>query len=290
MPESLNTVFSVFPAALAAGLVIALACSILGVFVILKRVVFIGAALSQVAALGIALGMLCELSPLLSSLVLTFAVATLLAYPFEGRRIPRDAVLGIVFVLASAAGILVVSKGGFELANVRALLYGDLILTTGGDLTTLLATLLPATAALLLFLRPTVITFADRDEARVLGIRVVFWELFFFYALGLTVSAASKIGGMLLVFCFLVVPPATGLLLANRLWLVFLLSVVSATAATFIGLCGAVEYDWPTNHVIAMASCMLFVVALIVKGGAAAAFSRLRGLRSSRRQWSATAT
>jgi zinc transport system permease protein len=269
MPDSLSTVCFYFPSAMWAGLVMAVACSFLGVFVILKRVVFIGAAFSQVAVLGVALGMLCELSPLLSSLVVTFATATLLAYPFEAKRLPRDAVLGIIFVLASAASILIVAKGGFELANVRALLYGDLILTTGYDLKVFLAILLPVTAAFLIFLRPIVVTFADRDEARVLGIRVVFWELFFFYALGLTVSVASKIGGMLLVFCFLVVPPATGLLLASRLWLVFLLSGLSAAAATLIGLCGAVEYDWPTNHVIAMASAMLFVFALAMKGGAA---------------------
>ncbi|MDQ7779682.1 MAG: metal ABC transporter permease [Planctomycetota bacterium] len=266
MPESLDTVFSAFPSALWAGLVMAVACSFLGVFVILKRVVFIGAALSQVAALGVALGLLWEVSPLLSSVAVTFLTATLLAYPFETKRLPRDAVLGIIFVVASAASILVVAKGGFELANVRARLYGDLILTTGADLKTILVILLPVMAAMLLFLRPIVITFADRDEAKVLGIRVVFWELFFFYALGLTVSAASTIGGMLLVFCFLVVPPATGLLLANRLWLVLLLSALSAAVATLVGLCGAVEYDWPTNHVIAMVSTMLFVLALVAKG------------------------
>ena len=81
-----------------------------------------------------------------------------------------------------------------------------------------LAAFVPVGVYLLAFLRPTLHTFLDREAARVLGVRVVLWELLYFFALGLAVSAASKVAGALLVFCYLVVAPSTALLLSGWSW------------------------------------------------------------------------
>ncbi|NQT20241.1 MAG: metal ABC transporter permease [Planctomycetes bacterium] len=266
MLEDLCTLARMFPAAIAAGFVISSVCALLGVFVILKRVVFIGITLSEAAACGIAAAMVYNFHPYVGACALTLLAVGVLAYPFETNRLPRDAVLGVIFVLTSGLSILLVAKSGFGLHEVKALLYGDLILTTDRDLTIVLATLLPVAVYLLAFLRPTVYTFLDREAARVLGLRVVLWELLYFFALGLAVSAASKVAGALLVFCYLVVAPSAALLLSRRLGLVMLLAVAAAVLSTGIGMYWSFAHDLPTNQSIAVISCAVFCLAVMVRG------------------------
>ncbi len=263
MTENIQAILDLFPDAVIAGVVIAAVCAVLGVFVILKRVVFIGIVLSEVAACGIAAAMVYQIHPFLGAAALTLATVVLLGYPFEGNRLPRDAVLGIIFVLASAASILLVAKSGFGLEEVKALLYGDLILTSENDLRIVLATFVPVGLYLLVFIRPTLYTFLDREAARVLGVRVVLWELLYFFALGLAVSAASKVAGALLVFCYLVVAPSAALLLSRRLWLVLPLAALAAVAATLVGLYVSFSRDLPTNQTIAVATCVVLIAALL---------------------------
>jgi ABC-type Mn2+/Zn2+ transport system permease subunit len=260
--------WELFPHSLAAGLLIAVVCSLLGVLVILKRVVFIGITLSEVAALGIALAMALHLPPLLGAAGLTLSVVVLLALPLEPARVPADALMGVVFVASSALAVLVVAGSGFGLHEVKTLLYGDLILTSPSDLALMAAVLLPVLAALLLFLRPILYTFLDREAAQVLGIRVLAWELVFFCCLGLAVSASSQAAGALLVFCYLVAPPSAGLLLSRRLGVVMLLSALTAALGTLGGLTLSLAADLPANQTVVAVVAALFACAALGRGAA----------------------
>ncbi|MFH1423106.1 MAG: iron chelate uptake ABC transporter family permease subunit [Planctomycetota bacterium] len=263
MWNNIETIFELFPDAVIAGVVIAASCAFLGVFVILKRVSFIGIALSQVAAAGIAASLLFGFPPLLCAAPVTLFAVTILSYPFDGKRIPRDAVLGITFVAASAASTLIVARSAFDLNEVKALLYGDLILTSHSDLIIIIICLLPAVLLQILFFRPTVLTFLDRDNAKVTGIRVAFWELLFFYCLGLTVAASCKVTGSILVFCYLTVPPVAGLLVSKRLIPAIVVSVIVAVLSTLIGIYISFKEDFPTNQVICVSSLIFLAVAWI---------------------------
>lgn len=264
MLESFATLVATFPDAIAAGLLVGVACALLGVFVILKRVVFIGIALSEIAACGIAGALLAGLPPLLGAILLTLGAVALLAGPFESRRIPRDALLGILFVAAACLSVLLVAGSGMGLAEVKALLHGDLILASRDDLWRLGAILVPAIALLLAFLRPMLYAFLDREAATVLRVRPARLEMLFFLLLGLVVATASKTAGSLLVFCYLIVPPVTALLLTRRLGLVLALAAVLAALATLLGIAVSFLADWPTNPAICAVACGGF-------GGVAAA-------------------
>ncbi|HRU05493.1 MAG TPA: metal ABC transporter permease [Candidatus Brocadiia bacterium] len=257
-----------FPCAVAAGVLLGAVCPMLGVFVILKRVVFIGAALSEVAALGVAAAMVCGAPPYLGAAAATLAAAALLSRPFENTRLPRDAVLGLVFVLASALSVLLVARSGFGLHEVRSLLYGDLVLASRADLAVVACVLVPVAAWLLVFLRPTLYAFLDREAARVLGVHVVFWEMAFFACLGLAVSAASRTAGALLVFCYLVAAPAAALLVARRLWLALAVAAAMGVTATLTGLWVSFATDAPANPVIAACAGAGFALALLFRAAA----------------------
>lgn len=269
------TFMRLFPEAVFCGTVMATVCGAFGVFVVLKRIVFISIALSEAATCGLALAWVGHFSPLLGSALVTAAAILLLAFPDKRQRLPKDVMLGAVFLLASSLSVLLVAQHGFGLEEIKAMLYGDLIVSGPRDRWTLLFTGLPSLLALLLFMRPIQYTFLDREAASVMGIRCWFWEALFFAALGTVVSGASKSGGALLVFCELVVIPATALLLARRMWVVIALSVALGIAVTWAGLLAAYRVDLPANPMIIAIACLLFA-SVAVCGWVIRACQRLR--------------
>ncbi len=265
MLESFAHLVAAFPYAIVTGLLVAVICAVFGVFVILKRVVFIGIALTEMAACGIAGALLAGLPPIAGALALTLAAVAILALPFEIRRIPRDAFMGVLFVAASSVSVLLVSRSGLGLHEVKSLLYGDLILASSSDLLAIAALLVPALAALLLFLRPMLYAFLDREAAAVLGVRPARWEMLFFLLLDLVVATASKVSGALLVFCYLVVPATVALLLARRIQTVLALAGAVAAVFTLGGLAVSFAADLPANQTICTAGCVLAAITWLIR-------------------------
>ncbi len=251
-----------FPLAIAAGLLVGATCSVLGTLIILKRAVFIGIVLSEVAICGIALSFVTGVPPLVGSLGLTLGSVGLLAWPYEQSRIPRDTVLGLIFVLATAGALLLVSHSGFGIQEIKSLVYGDLILAQEADLRVLIGVLVPVLAGTMIFLRPLLNTFLDRDMSQVLGIWVALWDVLFFVGLGLAIAVAARTTGAVLVFAYLTAPPAAALLLSRRLGTVLALAVVFSALATLWGLHLSFLYDWPTNPAICLAAVLIFLAVL----------------------------
>jgi len=260
MHDAMTCLYCQFPEALTAGLLISAICALLGVFVILKRAVFIGITLSEVAACGVAAAFMLGIPPFAGSLMLVLGAVSLLAMPFENQRIPRDTLMGILFIAATALTILLVSKSGPGLMEINAVLYGDLILASTRELKILFGILTPALILFLTILRPTLYTFMDREGAKVLGIRTWIWETLYFLMLGVIISAASQIAGALLIFCYLVVTPAAALVASKRIWVVLFMAPALAMLATFTGMVISFNYDLPTNQTICISSCGLFVL------------------------------
>jgi ABC-type Mn2+/Zn2+ transport system permease subunit len=247
-----------FPYSIIAGIIIASVCSILGVFVILKRLVFIGITLSETASCGIAAALALHWPPLIGATAFALLTVTVLSRPYEFTRLPRDVVMGIFFVFASGLGLLLVSQSGFGLEEVKALLYGDLILISNHDVKIILGICIPVLIVLIAFIRPILYVFLDREAARILGMRVDAYELLFFISLGLVVSAAAKSAGTLLVFCYLVVTPAAAFLISRRLYTVLLISAAGSVGSTIVGLYWSFQHDLPTNPTVAVVSCIWF--------------------------------
>ncbi len=265
MITSFIEVCRVFPVAVFCGCLLATTCGSFGVFVLMRRLGFISIALSECSACGIAAASLCGFSPLTGATTMTLLAVCALSTDWEKLRIPRDAILGAVFVFASALSVLLVSRSGMGLLEVKALLYGDLLLASAQDFMQIAMIHIPLLACLLLFLRSLLFTFMDNAGAKVAGIPVRVLELAFFVALGMLISSAAKTAGSLLVFCYLVVPPATGLLLSRRLWAVMLLTVLCGVASTLIGLTASYHWDLAGNQCIIIAACALLVVLPCIK-------------------------
>lgn len=249
-----------FPFAVACGLIMAVTCGVFGVFVLLRRMVFISIALSECAACGIAAASLWHISPLWGAIASGLVAVSFLAIDWENARIPRDAALGLVFAAASAGSVLLVAKSGLGLMEVKALLYGELILATSRDVIILLCLHLPLLVLCLLLLKPILYTFIDRNAAQVMGIPVRTVEFAFFLALGLVVSAASQTGGAILIFSYLVVVPTAALGVSRRLSVVLVLSTLLGIIATLTGFTWSYRHDLPCNPCIIIAACLFSAI------------------------------
>ena len=131
--EIVRTIVQEFPLALYGSMLVGVICAFLGVYIVARRVVFLGAVMTQVSVMGIALTFLpfFPLPHTVGSLVVTLATVVIISRLLTGKKIPRDAVLGVVFVTSIAARILIMQKSPkVEVAEIENLLRGDILFVT----------------------------------------------------------------------------------------------------------------------------------------------------------------
>ncbi len=261
--KNISAVIDVYGGALPVAFIMAITFAVFGVFVVLKRMVFIGVTLSEVAACGVAFALTHQLPPFLGAAFFCLGVIAILSYPYEHSNLPRDTVLGSIFILASGMSILIVARSGLGLEKVKGILYGNLLFASSNDVLIIFAVMTSALFTLLVFFRPVLYSFLDRESAISLGINAWRFELLFFILLGLTVASASRIAGVMLVFCYLVVPAATALLLSRDLLYGILLACSTSILATVLGIMTSYQADLPPNQLIAVISCCFLGIAFL---------------------------
>jgi len=263
-----------FREALYGALVIALACSVLGVYVVLRRIVFVGAAMAQLSSAGIAAalwlggrGLGGELThhPVAFALIFGLAGALFFGLGGGGRGgVPPDATIGVTYAVAAAAGILLISKASSGEAH-DIFLQGNILGITRADTLVLLAIALPVLLVHFVFYKEFLFVSFDRETARTLGYRVTFWNLLLYFTLGLVIAFAMQFAGVMLVFDFLVLPAVTGLLLARSMKGIFTVAIISAVLAALIGFSLSVPFDLPSGPAIIACSGVFALLAWIAR-------------------------
>lgn len=269
MADTLTTIL-LFKEALYGALVIALACSVLGVYVVLRRIVFVGAALAQLSSAGIALGMFLyglgiggELThhPVAMALIVTIGGAMFFGVGGGGRGgVPPDAVIGVTYAVAAAAGILLIAKAKVGEAH-DLFLQGNILGITRVDTVVLIVVAVPVLLVHLIFYKEFLFVSFDRETARTLGYNVRFWNLLLYLTLGVVIAYAMQFAGVMLVFNFLVLPAVTGLLLARSMRGIFTTAIASALLAALFGFSISVPLDLPSGPAIIAVSGILALFA-----------------------------
>jgi ABC-type Mn2+/Zn2+ transport system permease subunit len=266
-------------AVVAAGL-----CSFVGVYIVLKRIVFVSAAMSQMSGVGVSLAFfLCSvvqvdphqaplwLHPLWYATAFAAVGAALFSLDLGHRRLAGETVVGLAYLVAAASVILVLNspRVSQEAHEVNDLLYGNAVVATAGQLA--IVTVAAAFVALVhaLFGKEFLLTSFDSEMARTLGLRTRGWSLLLFATFAVTVSVSTRAIGALPVFAFMVIPPAVALLLVDRLWQVFAVAVAVGVASAFLGYWASFRWSLPTG------ASMVVVAALFLVPGLARL--RLRG-------------
>ena len=264
----LDTVW-LFKDSLYGALIIGVACSVLGVYVVLRRIVFVGAAMAQLSSAGIALALflaghgMAALGDHQLAFSLAFSMAGAVFFGAEGKQrsaVPPDAVIGVSYAIAAAGGILLIAKASHGEAH-DIFLQGNILGITRTDILKLLAIAIPVLAVHIAYYKEFLFVSFDREMARTLGYRVQRWNLLLYFTLGLVIAFAMQFAGVMLVFNFLVLPAVTGMILARSMRSIFSIAVGSAALASTAGFVLSVPFDLPTSPAIIAASGALVVLA-----------------------------
>jgi zinc transport system permease protein len=264
-----------FKDALYGALIIGLVCSALGVYVVLRRIVFVGAAIAQLSSAGIALALFLSgmgwatgmtAHPVAFSLV--FALAGAMFFGLGGGAkagVPPDATIGVTYAVAAALGILLISKAAAGEAH-DIFLSGNILGITRADVWVLLAVSVPVLLAHLIFYKEFLFVSFDRETARTLGYNVTFWNLFLYFTLGLVIAFAMQFAGVMLVFNFLVLPAVTGMVVARSMRGIFVTAIAAALIAAFVGFSLSIPFDLPSGPAIIAVSGVLALLGWVVRG------------------------
>jgi ABC-type Mn2+/Zn2+ transport system permease subunit len=256
---------SLFWPAFVASLLAAAACALVGVHVVARRMVVVGVALPQAAALGIALSFHLHDVPVLgnhdAAALAAEGLAVALLVLARGTRLGQDAAAAILFVAAAALSVLVVRGIPRGMEEVRHLVEGNMLAVHEPELLRLALALVPVLLLHLLGGRRLLLVTFDREAAATLGVRTALWETLFAASLAVAVAAGVHATGTLFVFGFLVLPPATGLLLGRTAAAVFGIAAGTAVAAAAAGFAASYELDAPTGPTCCAAALAAFLAA-----------------------------
>lgn len=246
----------------------------LGVYVLLRRIVFVGIAIAQIATLGVAVGHLLGLHQAEAAFGMSLVGVTFFALHRQGR-IPRESAIGVAYAAASAFTILCVAKNPIGEMDVLSLIFGNVLGVTETQLY-ILGTLAGVLLILhLLFYKELLFTAFDPDMAETMGYRIQAWEFFFYLILGVVFSLSVSIAGVLVIFSYLVIPATAALVLDVGMRASFLVAVIVAVLAGAGGVVLSYQYDLPTGPTIVATLTFLLLFCGVVKQ-----LSRLRAVEA----------
>src|SRR5438132_7104495 len=248
----------------------------LGLHVVQRGIIFIDIAMAQMASLGICVALLFRIdlhSPATFGIALGFTLLGAAIFSVTGKRtsqIPQEAIIGIAYVVAAAAAVLLLSRAAEGDEEIKQMLVGNILLVSPADVWKCFALFVAVGIFHFVLRRNFLLVSFNRDRAFEKGLRVRWWDFFFYAAFGLVVTIFVRIAGVLLVFSYLIVPPVCGIHLARGTRARPLLGWILPTAGGLGGLYWSFYSDLPSGAAIVctFGGLLVFVsgVALLKKG------------------------
>ena len=261
MPEFLVHPF--MQRALLAGIMLSALSGYYGVFLVQRKLSFLGAGFGHAAFGGIALGLLLGVQPLWIALPFTVLVAAGISWVKSHTRLTGDTAIGIFFSVSVALGILFLSLKSGQQTDAFSYLFGSILSVSNTDVLTSLA--LFATGILTLWTHWAAWAYASFDEEAALieGLPVRTHDTLLTALIALTIVLSVKIVGILLVAAWMVIPAAAGRLLSPTFRLMTLGAVAISALSAVVGLYLSYALDLPSGAVIVLVQSAIFGIALI---------------------------
>jgi zinc/manganese transport system permease protein len=240
----------------------------LGVHVLAREVVFVDIAMAQIAALGATIAFLFgyETDTWQSyayALAATLGGAVVLALTrSRRRRVSQEAVIGVVYAVSSAAAVLVADRAPHGAEQVRSMLVGNLLAVGPLEVSKVAALYSLVGVVHWLCRRPFFLISVNPDAAYADGWRVRLWDFLFYASFGVVVASSVRIGGVLLVFSYLIVPALAGVVLGGSVLSRLLIGWSFGTVVSVLGMVASAALDLPTGATVVCA----FGLTLIVFG------------------------
>src|SRR6186713_630679 len=242
--------------AIAATLIIAGIHTYLGLHVVERGVIFVDLSLAQIASLGAAVGVWQGYDPHEPAIYWMSLAATLIgALVFamikgHEANIPQEAIIGISYAVASAAVILLLSKATGEAEHLRDMLVGNILSVQWPEVWLTGGIYVVLGLFHYVFRKRFLEISIDAQAAAAKGVSVRFWDFLFYASFGFVVTRSVAIAGVLLVFCYLIVPSVGGMLFSERIGPRLAIGWVMGVVVSMLGMYVSVLFDLPTGAAI----------------------------------------
>ena len=242
----------------------------LGVHVVERGVIFVDLALAQIAALGATVAIVAGMDPhgrgsYWISLGFTFLGAAIFALARSRRgHIPQEAFIGIAYAVASAAAILLMSKATGETEHLKDMLVGNILAVSWAEVKK--TALLYGAVGIFhyIFRKKFLLISMNHAKAEQAGLNVRFWDFLFYASFGFVVTSSVAIAGVLLVFCYLIVPSVGAMLFADRIGSRLAIGWTMGTLVSALGVCLSAKLDLPTGATIVVTFGGILILMFLV--------------------------
>ena len=248
--------------ALVGSLIAVVATSLVGTWVVLRGLAFLGDALAHGVIPGIALAVLWGFSPVIGAFVAALVMSGLVSVVTNRALVREDTAIGLLFVGMLSLGIVIVSRARSFATEVTGLLFGDVLGITSGDMGNQIVATTVVVACTAVLYRPFLALTFNRAKAQTLGMHPSLAQAALLALLALSIVASFQAIGTLLVFGLLVGPPATASLLVHRVSAIMATSILLGAAAVVAGLLVSFHHGTAGGATIAGFSVSQFFVVL----------------------------
>ncbi|MFQ5710038.1 MAG: metal ABC transporter permease [bacterium] len=250
------------------GLVImGLFLSYLGIHVVRRGIVFVDLALGQISSLGVAFAAFVGAAMLPISITFTLLGAFLLSLiHIKDTRLRQEAIIGIIYAVASAATVLFISKTPHGEADISEVLFGNILAIRTSELTSM--GVIFAVLGILhmtFYRRVFAVTETFKQGLTRTDAQFRFWNFFFYISIGLAIVFAVRVAGVIPVFSYLVIPPVAAILVATSDIVVVILAPAFAVLISLFGLYFSYSLDFPAGSSVVAVFGMLFVACGVIK-------------------------
>ncbi|MCK5727256.1 MAG: metal ABC transporter permease [Thiotrichaceae bacterium] len=249
--------------ALFAGILVAILCGALGVFVVWRRMAYFGDTVSHASLLGVSLGITLGITTHLSVLAVAIGIALLMIVLQAKQRVSNDTLLGILAHSALSLSLVIISLTKGVQINLEAWLFGDILASSNQDIMTLCITTVIILIALRFIWKPLLSLTVNENLARVEGVNVTLVSSIFTILIAVTIAIGIKVIGALLISSLLIIPAAAArYLVCSPIRMVFV-SMVIGIFAVCAGMTSSFFFDTPTGPAIILSASFIFSLLFI---------------------------
>jgi manganese/iron transport system permease protein len=259
--DLVNPDLAFLPKALLIAVMSAIVCGVIGCYVVLRGMAFIGDAVAHAVFPGLAVAFVVSGNLVLGGTVAGVVTAVLVAIFSQHRRLKEDSVIGVFFVAAFALGIVIISRAPGYAGSLQQFLFGSITGIPDRDVSIVAGTGLALLVVVFLLHKEFVAVALDREMARAVGLRVFWLDLALYVLVTLSVVISVQTIGNILVLALLITPAAAARLLTDRLAVMMVLAPLIGGLSALIGLYVSWSWDLPVGGTIVLTLTAVFLTA-----------------------------
>lgn len=249
--------------ALITGLFLGVVLSLIGVFVILRRMAFFSDGIAHASLSGAALGYLLNTNPLAVSILFSAIFAVVIAQLEKRAKLSSDAIIGLIFTSGMAIGILLLSLGGGYRPELTTFLFGDILAIKWSEVGLMVGLGIMNIIFILLNYKRLALMILNEDLAYVNGIKIDLLRNLLYVSIAVTVVMGMKVLGIILVSALLIIPIISAKLISRSFRALMATSVAIGVLSVLCGIYVSVRFDLPTGATIVLTGMGIFAILVV---------------------------